>query len=564
MSMICDKGAIRSALAGIENLPPELSLFEVIDNREHSKSNKFFIDIDSHNKKCIIGFSESATKKQIDNMVMWYNVEKNHYSSDRIASRAAGKKFFDFILRGDHTYVSKDYSKHDSNKYFISSINTSKIYQAEINPEVSNIEFSIILKRETSLAREEDEILQSLSNIFENKDNVYPFAPKTIFYIKNIDNQDILDYFSNKDNQDKLIKILRIKYYGEIKDNFELFYKFPNSGSFSKVNTDNSVDVIGITNNSIKQHTTHFFIKKDEYLGYIFKINNNYYKFQKNGTSTLRQKTLIDDRELGLFFDNRKTDKPDFIFTQYNTNEFTKEQIKNSIVGNSLEHYAGLYINIGGVFINSDKVKWNVTDRNLSGSKNYRCVLYINTDNAKSDIGLSGLKAQFNLATKDNLHAVIKNLTEVYKKYINSECSINSDDYVLVKTTAQKSKEEKLLDGHFYLVEIGNKFYKYGFEEKDNDKRTTSYSNKEYLESIKIEFSEEIIYDIPILLFKTIAKVKNIRAFEQHIKYTINSLDDCQTYDCGIGNNIREYFHCENIYNSVLPSIINEYRTFII
>jgi hypothetical protein len=558
--MICEKGAIRTALAGIENLPPALSLFEVIDNREHSKSNKFFIDIDSHNKKCIIGFSESATKEQIDSMVMWYNVEKNHYSSQRIASRAAGKKFFDFSVRGDHTYVSKN----DNNKYFISSVNTSKIYQAEINPEISNMEFSIILKRETSLAREEDEILQSLSNIFENKDNIYPFAPKTIFYIKNIDNQSILDYFTNKENQDKITKILTIKYYKEIlKDNFDLFYKFPNSGSFNKVNTDNSVDVIGITNNSIKQHTTDIYIKDDEYLGYIFKINNSYYKFQKNGTSTLRQKTLIHDCDIELFLNNRKTDKSDFTFIQYNTNEFTKEQMKNSIVGNSLEHYAGLYINIGGVFINSDKVKWNVTDRNLSGSKNYRGVLYINTDNAKADIGLSGLKAQFNLATKDNLHAVIKNLTEVYKKYINSDSSINSDDYVLVKTTAQKTKEEKLLDGHFYLLEIGNNFYKYGFEEKDNDKRTTSYSNKEYLDSIKVEFSEEKIHDNPIIIFKTITKIKNIRAFEQNIKYTINSLDDCQTYDCGIGNNIREYFHCDNIYNNVLPSIINEYRTFI-
>ena len=68
MSVICEKGAIRNALAGIESLPIELPLYEVIDNREHSKSKMVFIDIDMHYKKIVF-----------DKIDEWYeekNIEK--------------------------------------------------------------------------------------------------------------------------------------------------------------------------------------------------------------------------------------------------------------------------------------------------------------------------------------------------------------------------------------------------------------------------------------------------------------------------------------------------------
>ena len=49
MSVVIEKGAIRSQIRGIENLPIIIALYEVIDDRKHSNSNKVFIDIDLHN-----------------------------------------------------------------------------------------------------------------------------------------------------------------------------------------------------------------------------------------------------------------------------------------------------------------------------------------------------------------------------------------------------------------------------------------------------------------------------------------------------------------------------------
>ena len=43
MSIVCDKGAISSLLAGIERLPLEYSLFEMIDNRHHSNSDSLAV-----------------------------------------------------------------------------------------------------------------------------------------------------------------------------------------------------------------------------------------------------------------------------------------------------------------------------------------------------------------------------------------------------------------------------------------------------------------------------------------------------------------------------------------
>ena len=44
MSFVCEKGAIRSQITGIKDLPLYKALYEVIDDRCHSKSQKVFID----------------------------------------------------------------------------------------------------------------------------------------------------------------------------------------------------------------------------------------------------------------------------------------------------------------------------------------------------------------------------------------------------------------------------------------------------------------------------------------------------------------------------------------
>ena len=62
MSVVIEKGAIRSQIRGVENIPVIMTMYEVIDDRKHSKSNKVYIDIDLHNQSCSIGYSEEATK----------------------------------------------------------------------------------------------------------------------------------------------------------------------------------------------------------------------------------------------------------------------------------------------------------------------------------------------------------------------------------------------------------------------------------------------------------------------------------------------------------------------
>jgi len=550
MSVICEKGAIRNALAGIESLPIELPLYEVIDNREHSKSKMVFIDIDMHHKKIVFGFSEKANKDQIDSMVKWYSITNNHYDGNNIASRAAGKKFWDFMARGNYTHTSKS----DNEKYFQSQIDTNKIYNAEINPEITNNDFSKILADETTSAKEIPEIISSIQNIFENKSSYYPFNPKTIFYTTDIVNSNMFEYFVN--NKEEIIKNLRIKYYNEfIETDFKLYIKFPNSDNFIDIHdTDNCLDVIGITSNFIKKLNINIYISNFEsFKGYIFEIDNKFYKFKKNGNTVLREKI----EKLADYIDIQKP--PDYLFVQYNTNEFTKEEKEKSIVGKSLEHYAGLYINIGGKFINSEKVKWNVTDRNLSGNKNYRCVLYIKTNEGKSDIGLSGLKAQFNLSNKDNLHFIIKSFTDIYKKYIQLDSPENSDEYVVIKTTAQKSTEVKKLTGYFYICCVGENFYKFGY--CSDHKRYLKYGESDEIKLTREKFNEEIIFENPYMIYVSLNKICDVKILEQSIKSLINDDTNCVTYEAP-GDDIREYFHCDNFYTTIYPKILSEVNSF--
>jgi len=74
-----------------------MTLFEVIDNRSHSKSNKVFVDIYLHNNKSVIGFSEKTDSKNINNMVMWYNINKKHNLYNNVSCRGAGLKLWEFL-----------------------------------------------------------------------------------------------------------------------------------------------------------------------------------------------------------------------------------------------------------------------------------------------------------------------------------------------------------------------------------------------------------------------------------------------------------------------------------
>jgi hypothetical protein len=544
MSVVIEKGAIRSQIRGIENLPIIIALYEVIDDRKHSNSKKVFIDIDLHNRTCMIGYSEEATKDNIDNMVKWYNTNKEQINANNIASKGIGLKFFEFRALGTWKHITKCF---DKKMYYTSEINTFDIWNAEVNDEISSIIFSEILHRGTSFCKEEDELSLSIENILNNTDNKYPFQPKTIFRCNNLKNINLLDEYKDEKGNfdfDDIIKRLKIKYYNEISKGFELYIKLPGYTEFEIIENTN-IDVIGFTNNKKNELKIEIFINSNFYYGYFFKIGENAYEFRKNGNSVIRQK---------INNINNISSSPDFSLVQYNINDMSKEEKQKSIFGKSEEACAGLFIEIGGTFINDQPVEWQIIKRNLAGSKNFRAVLRCLSPESKHHLKLSGLKAQFNLATMNNLHNCIKCLTDVYKIY-NKNMSINSDDYVLIKTTASKSDIDKQIEGYLYIIELGKNFFKFGFS--SNQQRIFDYITEKY-SSYNIKDFPEIEFHInPYCRYLSIKKIKNIKLLEEKIKSLIVESTICQTYDCSNGIDIREYFSC-NYFNDLFSLIIDE------
>jgi hypothetical protein len=544
MSVVVEKGAIRSQIRGIENLPIIIALYEIIDDRKHSKSNKVFIDIDLHNHLCMIGYSEEATKENIDNMVKWFNTNTSQTDINNIASKGIGLKFFEFRASGNWKHITKHFNSNGTTFYYTSEINTYDIWNAEINDKISSTQFSEILHRGTTFVKEEEELPVSIENIFNNIDNKYPFQPKTIFRCYNLKSINLLDEYKDEEGIfkfDDIIKRLKIKYYNEIYQGLELYIKLPGYTDFKIIQNDN-IDVIGFTNNRNNELKIDIFIDKNYYYGYYFKIGENAYEFRKNGNSIIRQKIIC------------ISNIPDFSLVQYNINNMSKEDKNNSVFGKSEEACAGLFIEIGGTFISDQPVEWSIIKRNLAGSKNYRAVLQCLTSESKHHLKLSGLKAQYNLAIMPNLHNCIKSLTDVYKSY-NKNMSTNSDDYVLIRTTASKSTVDKHIDGYFYIIELGKNFFKFGISTTQT--RIFDYITGEFSKSYRSDFNEIEFHKIPHCRYLSIQKIKNIKLFEETIKTIINESTICETYDCLIGNNIREYFCC-NHFDELFCLIINE------
>ena len=566
MSAVCNKGAISNSLSCLSDLPIEMTLYEVIDNKQHSDSDSVFINIDAHNKRMSIGYNKSATKDQINKLVKWYEIGEENLKSDKIATRATGSKLLEYSARGEYTHISKDNDK----KYFQSSVNTHNIYDALIDPKISNKDFDTILLSETSFVKEDKEIVASIQLIFNNTSN--PFSPKTLFLAKDITNENFLNYFKKNDefNQDNIIKNLRIKYFKEIKEGkLNLFIKLPDYEDYVKIDIEGFIDVIGFTD-TINDHVTKIYIprdnKKDSKLLSIFEVDydeKRFYKCIKNGNSTLREK-LEDETEIAYY----EANGPDFILTQYNVHEMKKGKeerkkkeeclIKKNIVGESLEVYAGLYIIVGGIFISSNKVRWNVTDRNLTGNKNYRCVLEIISKQGKNNLGLSGLKAQFDLTTKPAMHESVKSLTYIYKKFINQGMPDDPDEYFVVNSTAKKSDGEKILEGYFYIAEIGKNFYKFGIS--CNKVRVYDYIKETNVEEIQNKYPFENKHKNAFLVFLSLHKLKNVKAIEQNVKGIISENEYCVTYDTKNGNDIMEYFHCDSFYEDLFPEILKELK----
>ena len=555
MSIIIEKGAIRSQIRGIETLPIIISLYEVIDDRKHSKSNKVFIDFDFHNRIITIGFSESASKDDMDNVVKWFNINTEQINIDNIASKGIGLKLLEFRFKGLWAHITKS---SNENVYYISEINTNDILVALNDETIGDIEFPKILHRGTSFVKEEEELPLTIENIFKNEDNKYPFQPKTIFRCKNLKNLDMLDEYKDEKgdfNFDDLIKRLNIKYYKEIHEGLELYIKLPTYTEFKMIG-NNNIDVIGFTNYRNCELKIDIFISPNHHYGYFFAIGENTYEFRKNGSSIRREKLNISN-----------TSSPDFSLFQYNINDMSKEDRDRSFIGKSQEQYAGLFIEIGGTFISDKPVEWSVIGRNLGGSSRYRAVLKCVSPLSKHHLKLSGMKAEFSLTAMYNLHKCIKSLTDIHKKYwkIHNEdlknkedikvVAINSDDYVLIKTTASKSDIDKQIDGYFYIIELGTNFFKLGYSA--NKQRIFDYDKEKNVTKYKSEFPDIEFHKNPYCRYSSIHKIKNITLLEEKIKTLINESAICQTYDNLHGNDIREFFNCNN-YEILHKLIINE------
>lgn len=131
-----------------------------------------------------------------------------------------------------------------------------------------------------------------------------------------------------------------------------------------------------------------------------------------------------------------------------------------------------------------------------------------------------------------------------------------------------KSNEEKKLDAHYYICVLGEvigdsskKFCKGGIGEKS---RMFDHSNQENNTKLTADFQDikdVKFYNNPYMIYCSLNTINNAKMLEEEMKAKYNESDHCQTYDCKIGTDIREYFLCNNI-NKFLEeahTIINTY-----
>lgn len=538
---ICSKGAVRSQLHGIESQPIIYGFFEIIDNRKHTNSNKVFIDIDKHNKICTIGYSEYSTEENIENTVKWFNTNDNHKYVNNIASKGIGLKFFEFKLIGKWRHIT--YSE-DKEEYIYTEMNTNIINSDRKDENINDLEFNNTLNKATEFIKYDEEIKKSEESIFKNMDNNYPFTPKTVFRCTKMNISNSFDEYKNDDNNgynfNNLIKKMRIKYYEEIKDGFELYLKLPGYENFIQIKSEDSKDIIGTTNKS-DELKIDLFIDQNKYLGYFLRIKDKYYKLCKNGNSILREEIFDIDKE------------PDFELSQFKNN-LNKNDIDKYIIGNSIEKlYTGLHIKIGGTFISDQSIPWSIDKRNMPGASQFRSVLTCLSNESKNILATKGLKALFDMTTMKNLSDICKQCAYIYKSFLNT----GSDDpnkYVTISSTNKRKENNKTISGYIYVIKLSDNFYKVG---KSSDrKRIWDYTKESEISKIKSDFKDEDIdfYEIPNLVFLTLKKIDDYNTIEQEILTHVNDSNEYTVYYNKKGSGIREYFSTNN-WNNVYEFI---------
>jgi hypothetical protein len=90
----------------------------------------------------------------------------------------------------------------------------------------------------------------------------------------------------------------------------------------------------------------------------------------------------------------------------------------------------------------------------------------------------------------------------------------------------------------------------------NKSKRIFNYYTDDDLLKAKKDFPEETIFDKKDITFRYLSsyEFKNASTIEQMIKEFILDCDEVDTYDKKIGDDIREYFHCDN--ESILSDIV--------
>ena len=542
------KGTIFNVLRAVDETEPKLVLNEIIDDVEHSNSNKIFIDFSLHDNQVIVGFEKKACIDDMNSMLKWNTLKDKQDVS--MSTCGVGIKYFMYYFRGEIHIISKT---DNQDNYLEAFLNSKKIYDElqKNNDEVSNNKFLEILSRCTSYPKEIDysDIRSKQKIYFDNSKTDIPFKPELLFFIDKCFKNKMIENIL-KDGEEYISKIkknLNSKYYLNIAhDNLELYLKFPNKDwELLK-----GYDTIGHDHRKFSLSVTICGIKSENKMD-IIKCNNTYYQISKNGSSggTIRKKYTGNTDIIEEFYG----------FNQYNI-DISDEELKKNINGKTCEEYAGIYLKLGSYIINDLPIKTALVKRNFGGAKNYRALLTPKNENAKNKLNIKGLKGSFDLTQMEILHKTIQVLvSSIYKKYYDAFCknpdvTPDIDDIFIVENSNKKklsSRDTKDTSGHSYIIRLGETLWKHGITtggKNDGIDRVKNYGDKNTYDKIKFDYPNENIYDIQDIdcVFLTLKKCKNIKGLESDVLDYINTNSKYRTYNSKIKTGqISEFFSCD-------------------
>ena len=574
MSSVCDLGTIRSIIRGVDEAPPHTLLAEMIDDADHSNSKQVFVDINSRDKQVVLGFEHAATQDQLNKMVEWNPTSEIH-STSNISTCGQGLKYYEFRFRGEQTHAAKTWDETKQKFMYRKSIlNSDDIYKSAKSPDVSESAFSEVLKKNTTYAnRISDEIETSLGTIFENKEDKYPFDPKTIIISKDIANDKLLDQLDSEEHLITLEKELINKYYEEINSGaLTIHIKFPKDKEFRILGQGCNTDIIGSTDKQNEHITelfyieTNFEIEKIKFKkgDYLISINGKMFRILKMGNSYARTQVTLSNEDYSNLLHQ-------FRFIQYNvrtpTTKEEEAELKKRMVGTSMEDYCGVYLKIGDKFIDGRPISCNLTKRNLQGAKFYRGILQLmNPKKTKMMLGIHGLKSEFNLSRMNSLEQIIKQCCTIYKNFCGKYketipiwSTVDPSNYCVVETSNTKTVKTSK-PGNMYLRVVGTNFYKLGITGISNRANRIFHpmTDADY-ETLQKDFPDEELLPINKQYYEYLSpEFDKCSSTEQAIKETIITLQDVITYDNKTGGDIREYFHCDN------PETLHEIKMMMI